>query len=78
MLVRHGLIDPAESSKHRPVVRFERAEPNDLWQMDFKGHFAVDVGGRCHPLTALDDHRRFNLVLKACGDERLETVRGRS
>jgi len=76
VLVRHGLIDPARADAHRPFTRFERAEPNDLWQLDFKGHFATDGGGgRCHPLTALDDHSRFNLVLKACGDERLETVR---
>ena len=36
--------------------------PNDLWQMDFKGHFATRAG-RCHPLTVLDDHSRFNLAL---------------
>jgi transposase InsO family protein len=74
ILVRHDLIDPAESDKHRPLVRFERMEPNDLWQMDFKGHFATD-DGRCHPLTVLDDHSRFNLVLRACADEQLDTVK---
>jgi hypothetical protein len=30
---------------------------------------------RCHPLTVLDDHSRFSVVLKACADERGETVR---
>jgi transposase InsO family protein len=75
ILRRHGLIDPAEAAKRGPLVRFERAAPNELWQMDFKGHFAT-AAGRCHPLTVLDDHSRFNLVLAACGDERTETVRG--
>jgi hypothetical protein len=42
--------------------------------MDFKGHFAMH-GGRCHPLTALDDHSRYNLVLAACADEQGQTVR---
>jgi hypothetical protein len=42
--------------------------------MDFKGHFGL-CRGRCHPLTVLDDHSRFNLCLKACLDERGETVR---
>ena len=37
ILRRHGLIDESEAAKHTPYVRFERAEPNELWQMDFKG-----------------------------------------
>src|SRR5699024_3964561 len=49
--------------------------PNALWQMDFKGHFALQSGGRCHPLTVLDDHSRFNVVLAACANERTETVK---
>lgn len=75
ILHRHGLIDPAQSSKHTAFERFERPEPNDLWQMDFKGHFALDDGRRCHPLTVLDDHSRYALGLRACGNERSETVR---
>ena len=75
ILQRHGLIDPSQSHKHRAMTRFERDEPNDLWQIDFKGHFATERGGRCHPLTMLDDHSRYNLVLKACGDEQNTTVK---
>lgn len=73
ILRRHGRIDAAESSKHKPWVRFEHARPNELWQMDFKGHFAVGAT-RCHPLTVLDDHSRFNLCLQACGNEQGDTV----
>lgn len=73
ILRRHSLLDPAESVKHTAFIRFEHPEPNDLWQMDFKGHFAVGHG-RCHPLTALDDHSRYNIILRACGDERTSTV----
>jgi transposase InsO family protein len=75
ILHRHGLIDPAESVKHHPWQRFERSAPNQLWQMDFKGHVPMHRGGRCHPLTVLDDHSRFAVALRACGDERHETVR---
>jgi len=75
ILRRHRKLDPAEAAKHRPVQRFERAAPNELWQMDFKSHFAMDRG-RCHPLTVLDDHCRYSLGLFACGDETMETVRG--
>ena len=74
ILARHGLIDPSSSPLHRPARRFERACPNELWQIDFKGHFATDAA-RCHPLTMLDDCSRFNLLLRACPDETLDTVR---
>lgn len=76
ILKREGLIKPEGSSKHRAHVRFEKEEPNELWQMDFKGHFGLKTG-RCHPLTVLDDHSRFALGLKACADEGSETVQGR-
>lgn len=72
ILRRNGLLDAPEREQHA-WQRFERAAPNLLWQMDFKGHIACG-GGRCHPLTILDDHSRFNLCLAACADERLETV----
>lgn len=68
ILVRHGCIDAQASAAATPWQRFEHAAPNDLWQMDFKGHFALRRG-RCHPLTVLDDHSRYNLCLAACADE---------
>jgi len=76
ILRRAGLLDPAAAPGQRPFQRFEREAPNELWQMDFKGHFPLLSRSRCHPLTVLDDHSRFSLVLKACADERGETVRG--
>lgn len=75
ILRRHGLIDPEESRKRGPWQRFEAEAPNDLWQMDFKGHFPMANAHRCHPLTVLDDHSRYCLGLRACGNERRETVR---
>jgi transposase InsO family protein len=73
ILRRHELIRPDESLKHAACQRFERLTPNELWQMDFKGHFATDAG-RCHPLTILDDCSRINVLLKACDNERSQTV----
>jgi transposase InsO family protein len=75
VLRRNGRLDAA-AAPPRAFVRFEHAAPNDLWQMDFKGHFALRRG-RCHPLTVLDDHSRFALGLEACGDERWTTVQAR-
>jgi transposase InsO family protein len=73
ILARYDLLDPGETAKHRPYTRFEAAAPNDLWQMDFKGDFALP-DGRCYPLTILDDHSRFALVVAACADMRTATV----
>ncbi len=66
ILRRNDQIDAEEARKHRPFQRFEMEQPNQLWQMDFKGYFALESGGYCHPLTVLDDHSRFLLGLKAC------------
>lgn len=74
ILHRHGLIAPEASAAARPWQRFEHERPNALWQIDFKGH--VDTpGGRCHPLTLLDDHSRFNMALRACARQEAATVR---
>ena len=57
-----------------PVQRFERPWPNELWQMDHKGDFPTQSGQRCHALTVMDDHSRYNLVLDAADNERTLTV----
>ncbi len=77
ILRRQGHLDGPRAGQPRAWQRFERAEPNQLWQMDFKGHFGLLDGGRCHTLTVLDDHSRFNLVLDACADQRRSTVKER-
>lgn len=76
ILHRHGRIESAVSQQHQAWQRFEHPEPNQLWQMDFKGHVANERG-RCHPLTILDDHSRFSLCLAACDNEQSSTVQQR-
>ena len=73
VLQRHGRISDAASQAAAPWQRFEHDTPNALWQIDFKGHFPT-AGQRCHPLTVLDDHSRFNVVLQALGDEQRSSV----
>lgn len=75
VLRRYRRLDAAASAVREARQRFERAAPNELWQMDFKGHFLLGRGGRCHPLTVLDDHSRYALGLRACGDETDGTVK---
>lgn len=75
ILRRHGRLEAAESARRQAPERFEHPAANDLWQMDFKGHFGLTGGGRCHPLTILDDHSRFALCVQALGNEQSGTVR---
>lgn len=74
ILHRHGCISDEESAKHHAYGSFERAAPNDLWQVDFKGEFALVGGDLCYPLTILDDHSRFSLGVFACGNQKRVTV----
>lgn len=75
ILRRRDLLGQPGQRPSQPYQRFEHEQPNELWQMDFKGHVAMGGGGRCHPLTVLDDHSRYALVLEACGNEQGETVK---
>jgi transposase InsO family protein len=87
-LERRGLVAPAPSTitgilRRKGVAlvgpgkktwkRFEHAEPNGLWQMDFKGHVEM-AQSRLHPLTVVDDHSRYSVALHAADNERHLTV----
>jgi len=72
ILKRHGMI--ALSDQLRPAVqRFERREPNQMWQMDFKSPtgWQAPVG----PLTLLDDHSRYAIALKGTWTTQAEPVK---
>ena len=72
---RNGLITAEASEKATPYKRFEHKEPNIMLQADFKGHFAMRNGKRCHPLSIIDDHSRFCLCADALPNTTLETVK---
>lgn len=74
ILDRHGLLRDKPSGEGGRYQRFEHEAPNHLWQMDFKGDFAL-THGRCYPLTVLDDHSRFNVVLQAGSNTHTERVK---
>lgn len=74
ILHRQGLVSVEASAKATRWIRFERDEPNDLWQVDFKGEFKISRGRWCYPLTILDDHSRFSLGVYGCGNQRRPTV----
>ena len=72
ILLRHDLV----RDEDRPAAatqRFERGQPNELWQMDFKGPkgWPQTVG----PLSVLDDHSRYLVALAANGSTHGAAVR---
>jgi transposase InsO family protein len=76
ILRRNGLVSEEASLAAAHWKRFEMPNPNDLWQADFKGHFAMGDGSRCHPLTVTDDMSRFSLCISAKENEQLAGVLG--
>ena len=71
ILLRHDLV--LEQDRHPSAVeRFERAQPNELWQMDFKGPkmWLQKVG----PLSVIDDHSRYVIALHSVASTHTEQV----
>jgi putative transposase len=65
---RHGLVRPRRRHVRpghpgRPTTPI--LGPNDCWSADFKGHFALRGGPRCHPLTIVDGFSRYLLACQA-------------
>ena len=65
VLKRNGMISREASLAATPYKRFEKDEPNQMWQADFKGNFTMQNGQQCHPLSILDDHSRMCLCADA-------------
>lgn len=74
-ILRRNDLSVKQPKTSKAVGRYEYAKSNELWQMDFKGHFALADGTRCYPLTITDDHSRFNIMLEGCANQRIETVK---
>jgi transposase InsO family protein len=74
VLLRLGLVR-LEDQRTLASKRFEREEPNQLWQMDFKSPKGWDssVG----PLSVLDDAARYAAALESTRSTRGEVVRER-
>lgn len=74
ILKRNGCISAKASRDATPHKRFQKDNPNDMWQADFKGHFALNDNTRCYPLNIIDDHSRFNLCCQAMQSEKFIEV----
>lgn len=62
ILDRYGLIRPRRARLRVPPSSSPLAHaqhPNDVWCVDFKGHFPLGDGSRCYPLTITDAASRY-------------------
>jgi transposase InsO family protein len=65
VLVRSGLVEPrARRRKRSDYLRWERARPMELWQLDVMEARLSD-GSAVKILTGIDDHSRFCVVASA-------------
>jgi len=68
ILHRHGLVASKRRRAHpghpgRPETPM--TQPNEIWTIDFKGHFRTRDGRYCYPLTVADGYSRFLLGCQA-------------
>ena len=78
ILDRYGLIRPTRARLRVPPSTTPLAHahgPNDVWSVDFKGHFATSDGARCHPLTISDNATRFLIKCESLREPKDAPVR---
>jgi transposase InsO family protein len=79
MLERRGMLHPLDQHS-KATGSFQRDAPNQLGQMDFKG--PKGWGTHLGPLSVIDDHSRYAVVLEQLrsgrGEHMRERLEGRS
>lgn len=65
ILERRGWYKKHEKKEKEEPQLFDWKYPNNLWQLDAKGHFRTQDGRIVHILDILDDHSRYCIGAKA-------------
>lgn len=67
ILVREGLVEETRrlKAKATPIFAPPPLAPNEVWCVDYKGHFPTLDGTRCDPLTVTDSFSRLVLCCAA-------------
>ncbi len=74
ILRRSDCLEEQDPGSSKACKRFERKQPNELWQMDFKGPLTFSEGNG-QALSILDDCSRYAVGLTCCENQRTRTVR---
>jgi transposase InsO family protein len=80
VLKRRGMTAPRKRRRVKSSIAITAPfggcdAPNDVWCIDFKGHFPTGDGRRCYPLTLIDGFSRFLLRCEALTEPDGEHVR---
>ena len=74
-LVRAGVVEGRPRRRRRETwKRWERSAPNELWQLDVVGGFALADGSTAKALTGIDDYSRFCVSARLMPRERTRAV----
>lgn len=69
ILKRNGCISKEASENASRNLSFQRDNPNEMWQSDYKGYITLGNNKKCYPLNVLDDCSRFCLCCEAMHGE---------
>ncbi len=78
ILKRVGLVKPRKRRRRTPVNSRPLQHctaPNQVWSVDYKGHFSTADKRRCYPLTLSDNDSRYLLLCQALRHPRLKETR---
>jgi putative transposase len=78
LLDRHGLVKKRRGRRkwgHPGVAPLETDHPDQVWPMDFKGHFKMRNTQYCYPLTVTDHYSRCLLLCHALPSVKGEGVK---
>lgn len=67
LLKKEGLVRSRKRRRHASPTQPPLTSgmlPNDVWTVDFKGHFTTGDGQRCNPLTVNDHKSRYLLCCR--------------
>jgi len=73
IFVRYGLHH-IKRLKKKPVMRYERGKPNELWHIDIKGPFWIKGVGKIYTIGIIDDYSRYIVACELKMDQEMETV----
>jgi transposase len=73
VLKRRGRVGPRPRVETATIQFFERSQPHELWQCDFKGPLEVERR-IVSPFTVVDDHSRYLLAVRPCLDKTMGTA----
>jgi transposase InsO family protein len=73
ILSRSGRVQARQAQPEGPLQRFERTQPNELWQTDHKGPIEVERQ-KLLPLTVIDDHSRYAMSFRPLADRTMASA----